>query len=64
VERAGAGEVMKEEEVTEAKVRRVVWRMLKWQGYTQAAQRIAQAYKQMESGRMFRDFIASILPPV
>jgi UDP:flavonoid glycosyltransferase YjiC (YdhE family) len=64
VERAGAGEVMKEEEVTEAKVRRVVWRMLKWQGYQLAAQRIAQAYEQMESGQMFRDFIASILPPV
>jgi hypothetical protein len=55
---------MKEEEVTEAKVRRVVWRMLKWQGYKMAAQRIAQAYEQMEAGRMFRDFIASILPPV
>jgi UDP:flavonoid glycosyltransferase YjiC (YdhE family) len=61
VERAGAGEVMKEEEVTEAKVRRVVWRMLKWQGYKMAAQRLSLDCREMDAARSFPNFIESML---
>jgi hypothetical protein len=52
---------MKEEEVTEAKVRRVVWRMLKWQGYTQAAQRLSLDCREMDAARSFPNFIESML---
>jgi UDP:flavonoid glycosyltransferase YjiC (YdhE family) len=61
VERAGAGEVMKEEEVTEAKVRRVAWRMLKWQGYKMAAQRLSLDCREMDAARSFPNFIESML---
>ena len=60
VERAGAGEVLREEEVEEAVVKRVVWRMLRWRGYREAAQGIAELYKQMDASLLFPKFIDSI----
>jgi UDP:flavonoid glycosyltransferase YjiC (YdhE family) len=60
VERAGAGEVLREGEVEEARVKRVVWRMLRWRGYREAAQGIAEAYKQMNAALLFPRFIDSI----
>ena len=60
VERAGAGEVLREGEVGEERVRRVVWRMLRWRGYREAAEGIAEVYKQMDATKLFPRFIASI----
>jgi UDP:flavonoid glycosyltransferase YjiC (YdhE family) len=60
VERAGAGEVLREREVEEEMVKRVVWRMLRWRGYREAAQGIAEVYRQMNAALLFPKFIASI----
>jgi UDP:flavonoid glycosyltransferase YjiC (YdhE family) len=60
VERAGAGEVLREGEVEEGLVKRVVWRMLRWRGYREAARGIAEVYKQMDAALLFPNFIASI----
>jgi UDP:flavonoid glycosyltransferase YjiC (YdhE family)/glycosyltransferase involved in cell wall biosynthesis len=60
VERAGAGEVLREGEVEEGLVKRVVWRMLRWRGYREAARGIAEVYKQMDAALLFPKFIDSI----
>jgi UDP:flavonoid glycosyltransferase YjiC (YdhE family) len=57
---AGAGEVLKEGEVSEASVRRAAWRVLKWGGYAEAARRIAQVYEHSPAASLFPQFMASL----
>jgi UDP:flavonoid glycosyltransferase YjiC (YdhE family) len=63
VEAAGAGEVLREEEVSVAAVRRAAWRLLKWDGYAEAAGRVAAAYERRQAATIFPNFVGGILPP-
>ena len=57
---AGAGEVLREEEVKVAAVKKVVWNMLRAQAYGAAAERIQRLYEQRQATLLFPAFIESL----
>lgn len=57
---AGAGEVLREEEVQVAAVKKVVWNMLRGQGYSAAAERIKRLYGQRQATLLFPALIEDI----
>jgi UDP:flavonoid glycosyltransferase YjiC (YdhE family) len=60
VSEAGAGEVLKDDEVTVASVKKSVWKILKWSGYGAAAERIRLLYEQRQATLLFPGFMASL----
>jgi len=60
VSRAGAGEVLREREVSAGGLRRVVWRMLARRSYQEAAGEIAGRCRQIDAPAKFRDFMSEI----
>jgi UDP:flavonoid glycosyltransferase YjiC (YdhE family) len=57
---AGAGEVLKEDQVTFAAVKQIAWQIIQDQKYALAAQRFALIYQQMDASLLFPRFIESI----
>ena len=60
VSRAGAGEVLREREVSAGGLRRVVWRMLARRSYQEAAEGIAGRCRQIDAPAKFREVIDRI----
>ena len=60
VSRAGAGEVLREREVSAGGLRRVVWRMLARRSYREAAGEIAERCRQFDAQANFREVIDRI----